>query len=47
MRLLLLAAFAHKLLHQFGNWLVGTILGNQMSMTLTGTWPTNGGYTHE
>lgn len=47
MVLLLIAAFAHNFFHEFGHWLVGTVLGNQMSMTLNGTWPTNGGYTQE
>jgi hypothetical protein len=42
--LLLVAAYAHNLFHEFGHWLVGTILGNQMSMSLDGTWPTSGGY---
>jgi hypothetical protein len=42
--LLIVAAYAHNLFHEFGHWLVGTILGNQMSMNLDGTWPTSGGY---
>ncbi len=29
--LLIVAAYAHNLFHEFGHWLVGTILGNQMS----------------
>ncbi|MGD0537658.1 MAG: hypothetical protein ABSC03_08430 [Verrucomicrobiota bacterium] len=45
--LLLVAAYAHNLFHEFGHWLVGTILGNQMSMSLDGTWPTSGGYHQE
>jgi hypothetical protein len=45
--LLIVAAYAHNLFHEFGHWLVGTILGNQMSMSLNGTWPTSGGYHQE
>lgn len=42
--LLLVAAFAHNLFHEFGHWLVGTLLGNPMSMSLNLAWPTAGHY---
>jgi len=42
--LLLAAAFAHNLFHEFGHWLVGTVLGNPMSMNLNFAWPTRGHY---
>lgn len=45
--LLLVAAFAHNLFHEFGHWLVGTLLGNPMSMSLNFAWPTNGRYLEE
>jgi len=43
---LIVAAFAHNLFHEFGHWLVGTLLGDPMSMNLNFTWPTSGRY-HE
>jgi hypothetical protein len=42
--LLIVAAFAHNLFHEFGHWLVGTLLGNPMSMSLNLAWPTSGHY---
>jgi len=47
MLLLLVAAFAHNLFHEFGHWLVGTLLGNPMSMNLNLAWPTGGQYLEE
>ena len=47
MLLLLVAAFAHNLFHEFGHWLVGTLLGNPMSMSLNFAWPTRGQYLEE
>lgn len=47
MLLLLVAAFVHNLFHEFGHWLVGTLLGNPMSMSLNFAWPTNGHYLKE
>lgn len=44
MVVLLVAAFAHNLFHEWGHWLVGTLLGNPMSMNLNFAWPTNGRY---
>lgn len=44
---LLVAAFAHNLFHEFGHWLVGTLLGNPMSMNLNFAWPTRGHYLEE
>lgn len=41
---LLGAAFAHNLFHEFGHWLVGALLGNPMSMNLNFAWPTSGRY---
>ncbi|RXK55354.1 hypothetical protein ESB00_05505 [Oleiharenicola lentus] len=41
---LLAAAFAHNLFHEFGHWLVGALLGNPMSMNLNLAWPTSGHY---
>jgi uncharacterized membrane protein len=45
--LLVVAAYAHNPFHEFGHWLVGTLLGNQMSMNFNGTWITGGGSYHE
>lgn len=42
--LLFVAAFAHNLFHESGHWLVGTLLGNPMSMSLNLAWPTSGHY---
>lgn len=39
MLLLLVAAFVHNLFHEFGHWLVGTLLGDPMSMNLNYAWP--------
>jgi len=47
MLVLLLAAYASYLFHEFGHWLVGTLLGNEMSMSLNGAWPTSGNYLNE
>ena len=47
MLLLLVAAFAHNLFHEFGHWLVGTLLGDPMSMSLNYAWPTRGHYLEE
>ncbi len=47
MLMLLLAAYASYLFHEFGHWLVGTLLGNEMSMSLNGAWPTSGVYLKE
>ena len=41
---LIVAAFAHNLFHESGHWLVGTLLGNPMSMNLNFSWPTSGHY---
>jgi len=47
MLVLLLAAYASYLFHEFGHWLAGTLLGNEMSMSLNGAWPTSGNYLRE
>jgi hypothetical protein len=45
--MLIVAAYASYLFHEFGHWLVGTLLGNEMSMRLNGAWPTSGIYLKE
>ncbi len=45
--ILLFTAYASNIFHEFGHWLAGTLLGNEMSMSLNGTWPTNGNYLKE
>ena len=45
--ILFFTAFATNIFHEFGHWLAGTLLGNEMSMSLNGTWPTNGNYLKE
>ena len=47
MLVLLLSAYASYLFHEFGHWLIGTLLGNKMSMSLNGAWPTSGVYLKE
>ncbi len=47
MLVLLLSAYASYLFHEFGHWLIGTLLGNKMSMSLNGAWPTSGVYLRE
>jgi len=42
--ILLLAAYASYLFHEFGHWLAGTLLGNEMIMTLNGTYPQSGSF---
>ena len=47
MLMLLLAAYASYLFHEFGHWLVGTLLGNEMSISLNGSWPKSGNFLKE
>lgn len=47
MLLLVVAAYAHNLFHEFGHWLAGTMLGNQMGMNLNYVWVIGGGYLRE
>jgi len=42
--LLIPAAFASCLFHEFGHWTIGEILGNRMVMSLNYTWPADGHY---
>ena len=44
---LLLAAYASYLFHEFGHWLVGTLLGNEMAISLNGSWPESGNFLEE
>ena len=47
MLVVLFTAFASHLFHEFGHWAAGTLLGNEMSMSLNRAWPTNGSYIKE
>ena len=47
MLVFLLAAYASYLFHEFGHWLVGTLLGNEMAMSLNGAWPKSGTFLKE
>ena len=47
MLVFLLAAYASYLFHEFGHWLVGTLLGNEMAMSLNGTWLKSGTFLKE
>ena len=47
MAVLVIVAFAHNLFHEFGHWVVGTVLKNDMAMSLNGTWPKGGEYLQE
>jgi hypothetical protein len=44
MLLFIPVAFASYLFHEFGHWIVGEILGNNMVYTLNNVWPRNGHY---
>lgn len=37
-------AYASYLFHEFGHWIVGEILGNDMAYSLNYVWPKNGQY---
>ena len=45
--ILLLAAYASYLFHEFGHWLIGAILGNKMAISLNGSWPKSGNFLKE
>jgi hypothetical protein len=47
MLVVLFAAYTSHLFHEFGHWTAGTLLGNEMSMSLNRAWPTNGSYLKE
>lgn len=42
--LLIPAAFATSLFHEFGHWAIGAILGNRMVFSLNFVWPEDGHY---
>lgn len=44
---ILCAGYPSHLFHEFGHWLVGTLLGNEMSMGLNRAWPVSGNYFQE
>lgn len=37
-------AFAHNYFHEFGHWIVGELLGNDMGISFNGVWPKEGHY---
>lgn len=39
-------AYATYLFHEFGHWIVGEILGNDMVFSLNYVWPKNGSFVH-
>jgi hypothetical protein len=40
------AAYGSYLIHEFGHWAVGELLGNQMAYSLNYVWPEHGHYLH-
>jgi hypothetical protein len=44
MLLFIPAAFLTYFFHEFGHWITGEILGNDMAYSLNGVWPKNGTY---
>lgn len=44
---LLLSAYASYLFHEFGHWLIGALLGNEMAISLNGSWPKSGSFLKE
>jgi hypothetical protein len=40
-------AYASYLFHEFGHWIIGESLGNDMAFSLKYVWPKNGYYTDE
>ena len=42
MLLLIPVAFVTYLFHEFGHWIVGEVLGNNMAYTLNDVWPQSG-----
>ena len=37
-------AFASYLFHEFGHWIIGEVLGNNMAYSLNNIWPRSGHY---
>jgi len=44
---LLVAAYVSFLFHEFGHWLIGTLLGYEMAMSLNATWLKSGSFLKE
>ena len=44
MLLFIPVAYASYLFHEFGHWIVGEVLGNNMAYSLNNVWPQNGHY---
>ena len=44
MALFIPVAFASYLFHEFGHWIVGEVLGNNMAYSLNNVWPQSGHY---
>jgi hypothetical protein len=44
MLLFIPVAYASYLFHEFGHWVIGEVLGNNMAYTLNNVWPKNGHY---
>ena len=42
--LFIVAAYVSYLFHEFGHWIVGEMLGNEMAYSLNYVWPKNGHY---
>jgi len=42
--LFIAAAYGTYLFHEFGHWIVGELLGNDMAYSLNYVWPKNGSY---
>lgn len=40
-------AYASYLFHEFGHWIIGELLGNNMAYSLNGAWPKSGLYIDE
>jgi hypothetical protein len=47
MPILLLAAYASYIFHEFGHWLFGTLMGYEMVMSLNNTWLRSGSFLKE
>ena len=44
MLLFIPVAYASYLFHEFGHWIIGEVLGNNMAYSLNNVWPINGHY---
>jgi hypothetical protein len=45
--LLIPVAYASYLFHEFGHWIIGEVLGNEMAYSLNYVWPKDGHYINE